>query len=197
MKDHYRCFEDLRQGEEEGVDYRVTVTDRNAAVAVVAPHGGWIEPRTSQIATAIAGSDYSLYCFEGLRPRPHAELHITSTRFDEPVCLALLARTQTVLTVHGTATTWPLVEVGGLDMTRRDLVAAHLAQAGFPVDVREHGRNAGRSPDNICNRGTTRRGVQLEISDGLRKAYYRGERDPQPLADAVRRAIAAASGHRM
>ncbi len=30
------------------------------------------------IAAAIAGNDYGLYCFEGLRKRPDRNLHITS-----------------------------------------------------------------------------------------------------------------------
>jgi phage replication-related protein YjqB (UPF0714/DUF867 family) len=55
-------------------------------VAIIAPHGGKIEPGTSEIAAAIAGDDYSLYRFQGLRDRPREELHITSAKFDEPTC---------------------------------------------------------------------------------------------------------------
>jgi phage replication-related protein YjqB (UPF0714/DUF867 family) len=54
-------------------------------VAVIAPHGGGIEPGTSELATAIAGDDFSLYLFEGLKSAGNGELHITSTNFDEPI----------------------------------------------------------------------------------------------------------------
>jgi poly-gamma-glutamate hydrolase-like protein len=63
---------------------------RNFA-ALVAPHGGGIEPGTSELADAIAASDLSFYTFEGLKPSGNTDLHITSTRFDEPMCLTLLA----------------------------------------------------------------------------------------------------------
>ncbi|RYG96563.1 MAG: replication protein, partial [Alphaproteobacteria bacterium] len=83
--DRYGSYPDLAAQEREGVDYRIIEMVRPSPVAVLAPHGGCIEPTTSLIAAAIAGDDYSLYCFEGLRRgRPHGDLHLTSDRFDEP-----------------------------------------------------------------------------------------------------------------
>jgi phage replication-related protein YjqB (UPF0714/DUF867 family) len=67
----------------------------------VAPHGGGIEPGTSELADAIAGSDLSFYTFEGLKSSGNTDLHITSTRFDEPMCLTLLASSSVVVTLHG------------------------------------------------------------------------------------------------
>jgi Poly-gamma-glutamate hydrolase len=69
--------------------------------ALVAPHGGGIEPGTSELADAIAGSDLSFYTFEGLKSSGNTDLHITSTRFDEPMCLTLLASSSVVVTLHG------------------------------------------------------------------------------------------------
>jgi phage replication-related protein YjqB (UPF0714/DUF867 family) len=100
-RDKYKSYAELHENEREGIDYRVCMIDRAAPVAVIAPHGGTIEPGTSELATTIAGESYSLYCFEGLRPRPHRDLHITSTNFDEARCLHLIAKHNFVVSVHG------------------------------------------------------------------------------------------------
>jgi hypothetical protein len=74
-------------------------------VAIIAPHGGKIEPWTSAIATAIAADDYCLYCFEGRKRRENRDLHITSTHFDEPQCLTLVSGCDQVVAVHGARAT--------------------------------------------------------------------------------------------
>ena len=85
----------------EGVDFSIRVMPRETSAAIIAPHGGMIEPGTSDIAAAIAGNDYGLYCFEGLRDRPHRDLHITSANFREPKCVELVAGCDLVVAVHG------------------------------------------------------------------------------------------------
>ncbi|WP_366936199.1 poly-gamma-glutamate hydrolase family protein [uncultured Nitratireductor sp.] len=81
MADRYKCFAELTANERLGIDYRICVEDRGAQLVVFAPHGGWIEPNTSEIAEAVAGLDFSFYAFEGLENRPHTDLHITSHRY--------------------------------------------------------------------------------------------------------------------
>ena len=83
MADRYRNFAQLRKGETEGIDYRICIRERVSFAVIIAPHGGRIEPGTFEIAAAIAENIHSLYCFEGLRNRPHRDLHIRSTCFDE------------------------------------------------------------------------------------------------------------------
>lgn len=166
-KDWYQNFSGLEKSEREGVDYKRTSIERFSPVAIVAPHGGEIEPHTSAIAEAIAGDDLSLYLFEGLRPkRDHCELHITSENFDEPSADVIVLAAQTVLGVHGRAdkedgeTTW----VGGLDVALRDKVVSELIKAGFSAEARRPGQSlAGTAPKNICNRGKSGMGVQGEI----------------------------------
>ena len=88
-----RCFGDLAQLYVEGVDYAVHVTHREKSeIAVVAPHGGRIEGRTSEIARLIAGDEHALYLFEGLRPTGDNFdcLHLGSHCFDEPRALDLI-----------------------------------------------------------------------------------------------------------
>ena len=101
MADKYPNFATLARHERSGIDYRVLVRRARPAFDIIAPHGGGIEPGTSEIADAIAGEKYSFYAFEGLKPSGNADLHLTSTRFDEPLCLAVLGDSSLALTVHG------------------------------------------------------------------------------------------------
>ncbi|MFO1434843.1 MAG: poly-gamma-glutamate hydrolase family protein [Gammaproteobacteria bacterium] len=102
-QDRYLSFEELAAVEREDIDYRIVVREvPGASHAVITPHGGGIERGTTQIARAIAGDTHHLYLFEGLKPRGNLNaLHITSRRFDEPRCLELVARSETVISVHG------------------------------------------------------------------------------------------------
>jgi phage replication-related protein YjqB (UPF0714/DUF867 family) len=89
MADKYASFQELERTERRRV-YRVLSRPRKARIAIIAPHGGKIEPGTSEIARKIAGADFSFYAFEGRKKQHNKSLHITSTRFDEPICLALI-----------------------------------------------------------------------------------------------------------
>jgi phage replication-related protein YjqB (UPF0714/DUF867 family) len=188
MADRYLNFAALAAGETAGVDYRVCMTNRETPVACVAPHGGWIEPGSSRIAMAIAREDYSVYCFEGLiQGRPHGDLHITSTRFDEPRALALVEASETAVAVHGRAdlgdpqTVW----MGGRDFDFRDAIGEALEAAGFPAATSSHPL-PGRQRKNICNRGTSGAGVQLEIPRTLRDQLVADKARLASFADAVR-----------
>jgi phage replication-related protein YjqB (UPF0714/DUF867 family) len=84
MADRYKNFLELATKETQSIDFRVRLQQRTGKAVVLAPHGGGIEPGTSEIAEAIAGADLSFYAFEGIKPADNRILHITSTRFDEP-----------------------------------------------------------------------------------------------------------------
>jgi len=105
MPDQYCNFEELSRNETAGVDYRVLLRQAAASFAIVAPHGGGVEPGTSEIAGGIAGDEFSFYAFEGLKTKGNAVLHITSTHFDEPLCLTLIGRSSLVITIHGEEST--------------------------------------------------------------------------------------------
>lgn len=191
MTDWYASYGELEAVEKRGVDFDIRCQDRGSEVAIFAPHGGWIEPGTSQLAEAIAGDDLSLYCFEGLKPgREHRELHITSTLFDEPTALALAARTRMVVGIHGRAdhddaqTVW----MGGRDEVIRNAVASELEAAGFAA-LRSGHRFLATNPNNICNRGASGRGVQLELPRSLRDRLRADAIDRRVFADAIRRAL--------
>ena len=69
----YAKFAELKDGERDGVDFRVCVVPREgASTVVVAPHGGGIEPGTSEVARMIAQDDLSLATFEGRKSSGNA-----------------------------------------------------------------------------------------------------------------------------
>jgi len=200
MADTYPNFATLEQQERAGVDYAVLVRREEPAFAIVAPHGGGIEPGTSEIADAIAVQRWSFYSFEGLKTSGNRVLHITSTCFDEPMCLILLSDTNRVVTIHGEESDDDSqgVFVGGLDLELGTSMGALLKAQGF--DVRQHPdpNLQGLNPKNICNRGTAGKGVQLELSRSVRETLFEsltheGRKHPTPrfkiFVDAVARSL--------
>jgi phage replication-related protein YjqB (UPF0714/DUF867 family) len=180
-------YDDLARHYREGVDYAVHVLPRErSGIAVLAPHGGRIEGRTSEIARLIAGDDHSLYLFEGLRTTGDNfdRLHLASRRFDEPRALDLISSCDIVVTVHGYAASGPDVLLGGLNEALKSEVANALAQTGLSYLTEGH-RFPGTDPQNICNRGRSGKGLQLELSEGLRRS-----REWAALAGAVRSGLA-------
>jgi len=126
--DRYRNFDNLRRHEDEGADFAIRIVKRRGMPAVViAPHGGKIELGTSEIAAAIAADTYNLYCFEGRKKSENRRaLHITSTNFDEPRCLELIALCDVVVAVHGLQGGHKGIDVGGLDQELRCQISANL-----------------------------------------------------------------------
>ncbi|MBY3544787.1 UvrD-helicase domain-containing protein [Rhizobium laguerreae] len=194
--DWYANFAQLSAREVENIDYSISVVDKGSAIAVVAPHGGFIEPGTSQIAQEIAGENFSSYILSGLRSgRHHRELHITSSKFDEKSCLDLLSRTKIVLGIHGRSdgTDAETIFLGGLDLALKSQIEAELQRGGFKSKGEGH-RLPGVEPDNICNRGTAMAGVQLEVPRTLRDRLVADSALRARFAECVRSALGPSEG---
>src|SRR6516164_4559132 len=147
----YRCYADLAMAQVEGSDFNVRVQRRpESAVAILAPHGGAIEAGTSEIARAVAGSEFNLYLFEGIRESGnYAALHLTSHRFDEPRCLALLAACDHVIAIHGCRGDTPQALLGGLDGVLKERICEAIGGVG--IESRLHGHQFHAiHPRNIC-----------------------------------------------
>jgi phage replication-related protein YjqB (UPF0714/DUF867 family) len=170
----YCDFAGLAAELREGIDYRIVAKPRDSRVAVIAPHGGGIEQGTSELATAIAGREFSLYCFEGLKARGNERLHITSTRFDEPTCLRIVAQAEIVLAIHGCENSEELLFVGGQDLLLAERLMKGLGDAGLQPRGDGEAAIAGCHSANICNRGARRQGCQIEISRGLLSEMFEG-----------------------
>jgi phage replication-related protein YjqB (UPF0714/DUF867 family) len=189
----FKSFADLAHAYRENDDYRITCRPCDAALTcIVAPHGGQIEPYTSDVARAIASTEFSLYLFEGIRPTGNYEgLHLTSHYFDEPNCLKILARCDDVVTIHGCNVKGEVVLIGGLDDVLAKELQKSITDAGIACQVDGHAFLA-TNPANICNRGRRKVGVQLELSLELRQSSNR-----HLLEAAVRKVLlqrAAAKG---
>lgn len=162
-------FADLAARFAEGRDFVVEVQRRSSAAAVVAIHGDPIERGVSRIARQIAGGEHNLYLLEGRLPALNYEhLHLASSRFDDPRCLELIGRCERVVTIHGCNGLAEDVLLGGLDAALKARIAAALDAAGVPCRSAGH-RFPGRQPANICNRGSTGMGVQVELTDPVRE----------------------------
>ncbi|WP_163268679.1 poly-gamma-glutamate hydrolase family protein [Chelativorans alearense] len=169
-KDKYASYDELSQHEVENTDYSVTTRPvAGSLVAIVAPHGGGIEFFTAQLAESIAGNDHNYYAFKGLKKTGNRDLHITSHRFNEPRALSLIGPCEKVLTVHGLKGDGQFLQIGGRDAELRERIHDVLCAASFDSKIVTGGDYGGTEPQNICNRGSTLRGVQLEISAGLRQ----------------------------
>jgi len=204
MADKYRNFAALAGAERAGVDYDIILRRAQASFAIVAPHGGGIEPGTSEIADAIAGQTFSFYTLEGIKTKGNADLHITSTHFDEPMCLTLLGNTTVVVTIHGEESDdeGDGVFVGGLDTRLGDRIFDALKGAGFKVSRHPDPDLQGIEACNIVNRGLSGAGVQLELSRSVRQTMFEsltraGRKKTTEqftlFVDALRKALAVAA----
>jgi phage replication-related protein YjqB (UPF0714/DUF867 family) len=207
MADKYPDFDALSRNEQSGVDFRILVRQAGVGFVIVAPHGGGIEPGTSEIADDIAGEEFSFYAFEGLKSAGNADLHITSTRFDESMCLTLIGRSQVVITIHGehTEVDGEGVFVGGLDTRLGARLGTALKARGFSVRRHPDPRLQGLEPKNVCNRGKSGKGVQFELSRSVRKEMFSslsktGRKHPtakfHAFVDAIRAVLAGGARSR-
>ena len=170
--DRYRCFAELQQYETFGEDYRIDWRKGTTSLAVMAPHGGGIEFGTDAIAQSIADPDHTFWAFKGIKKTGNRLLHITSTRFDVPDALKITLAAQTVITIHGCHGEASVVHVGGRHNELKSQIRQSLCRAGFNAEISIKSALRGENPENLCNRCMSGRGVQLEITKGLRKTMF-------------------------
>lgn len=185
LPDCYQNFEHMSRHEREGVDFTIEYRDRGSSLLIMAPHGGRIEPPTCRLARLIAAEDFSFYGFRGTKAKDNWNLHLTSHRFDEPTAIHMVRRAEAVLTIHGSKGSEKSLSIGGLGTGRAAAVRTRLEGAGFCFTDSKPS-TAGRHPSNICNRGTSGGGVQLELSFGLRADLQRNPARLRQFAEAVR-----------
>jgi phage replication-related protein YjqB (UPF0714/DUF867 family) len=169
----YHNFRHLQQGEIEGRDYLIRCLSRDMGLAVIAPHGGAIEPGTTELAEAISGDRFSFYTLEGIKPTGNKKLHIASERFDEDEACRITQASKTVVAIHGCCGHENVVFIGGLDFCYRKRIARYLVEAGFKADICPPKPLAGEHNNNICNRGINGKGIQIEIDKSIRQTMFR------------------------
>ena len=170
--DRYSSFAELSRNEREGQDYTILFRQRDSRFAIIAPHGGGVEPGTMDIAEALAGSDFSFYAFKGTKKSGNTILHLTSNRFDEPVGLTIAGNAAIVISVHGTRDRGDTIQIGGKHRALKQRLLEALRSAGFTAEISQSAGLRGQDPANICNRCRSGEGVQLEIARGLREKMF-------------------------
>jgi len=191
MPSSYRSYKELSKREIEGRDYQIIIVTRPGNILVMAPHGGKIEPGTSEIAEAIASRDFSLYSFVGLKPTGNSLLHIHSHLYDEPRALRAIKKADIVISIHGHCDiNNSFIMIGGLNTQLCNHIKRKLSDLGyrFRTSSKDLG---GKDPNNICNRGRQRCGIQLEISKKLRASLRNNKEYLNVFAEAIRQAIQA------
>ncbi len=181
----------------EGVDYARRfrrhawlddqVTQRTA---ILAPHGGGIEPGTSELGLAISGYHpatlaatgqlHDYWMFEGLRSSGNGELHVTSANCDDYVALSLAAGSLNAIGLHGCKESQAglpdgtqAVLVGGRSSALKSRLITRFTAAGVrAIDAAGIPELDGDDPANITNRTRLGAGAQLEITTALRLAMF-------------------------
>jgi phage replication-related protein YjqB (UPF0714/DUF867 family) len=196
----------------EGVDYArrhrrhkrfddtLARTDDVPKTTILAPHGGGIEPGTSELCLAVAGYHpanlpqvppagvtHDYWMFEGLLELGNAALHVRSTGCDDGVAVSLCAGSLNALALHGFGPGPPdfaeddqVVLVGGGNLSLRGYLLEGLRDAQFDArDAGQHGELDGNATCNIVNRTLLGMGAQLELSTPLRDAMFTAHSRPR------------------
>lgn len=171
-QDLYLNYADLARRARLGEDYVILVREGLSSLVIMAPHGGGIEPGTVDLADALAQDEHGFYAFKGIKKSGNRTLHLTCNRYDEPLALRMAEEAEIVVTVHGCRDKQPVVFVGGLHEALKSAIVGALQDAGFAAEICEIPGLRGSQPQNLCNRGRCGRGVQLEISRGLRESLF-------------------------
>ena len=172
----YKNFAELQSNENKN-NYEIECIWRNNKISIVAPHGGTIELKTTEIAKLIAGDSFNYYSFIGRRKKDRTgtkkNLHITSHKFDEPIALKLVGKSEIVIAIHGCKDKHSKKDdskeifIGGLDSKLSEILKNALTEALLPVGFLK--KFAGTEKNNICNKGSRRKGVQFELTKTFRK----------------------------
>ncbi|MFS0654444.1 poly-gamma-glutamate hydrolase family protein [Bacillus sp. 179-C3.3 HS] len=171
--DTYQSYEELSAHERIGIDYQIFHKRKGDQLLVLSPHAGGIEAGVSELIHEIAGK-HSMYLFEGLKVKGNHVLHITSTRFDEPICLSQVHTHHYTFALHGYGETdIRQTLVGGTDREKAEETVRLLTMNGFQaLLLSESDQFSGTHPDNINNQCLTGQSVQIEISQAQRRAFF-------------------------
>lgn len=175
--DIYQNFKELSSNTVENVDYEIQATVTDSDVIVIAIHGGKIEKGTTELAYALSShNNYNYYSYIGLKRKGNSTLHITSVKFDEPTVLEMVSKSKTTLSIHGCSGSEEFTYIGGLNTELGNKIKESLAKYDFTVlDTPKN--LAGISQKNIVNKNMNSKGVQIEISKGLRTQFLSSNND--------------------
>ncbi|AYX89700.1 poly-gamma-glutamate hydrolase family protein [Staphylococcus cohnii] len=176
MSDRFKSMTELMDYTEENTDWVIHSIKRNSNIIITAIHGGAIEPATTELAelTAEKGS-FDYFTFKAIRTKANSELHVTSRRYDEPKLMKMIANNPYAIAIHGCKGEDEIIYMGGKDEQLMDAMTEEFEKLG--IDVRQAPSHmSGAHDDNIINCCKTEKGVQLELTSGIRKKLFENER---------------------
>ena len=177
VTDTYKNFSDLKSSQPKS--FTINHENKNTSFLIFTPHGGGIEPGTTEICEWFNKNGFSYYSFNGTGKKCK-NLHITSTRFDEPKLIKYLAKHNRAISFHG-MTDYKKKQfnadifLGGLDTKLRESIKKNLQKNGYSVTTSKefpHSNLAARDNSNVTNRCAEGRGVQIELSETIRKSFF-------------------------
>lgn len=176
MLDKFKSMQELEKETIENEDWKIITKNRNSSVSILAIHGGGIEPATTELASIIADEGgYNYFTFEGLRSKGNKELHVTSTRYDNKDAMNLVTESNQAIAIHGCEGNESIAYVGGKDERLKSLIKEQLNHIGIKAkEAPSH--ISGQQDNNIVNCTTRGRGVQIELTTSLRKAFFKNNK---------------------
>jgi phage replication-related protein YjqB (UPF0714/DUF867 family) len=176
----FKSFEELKKARSDS--FMIKMRHRKGDFLLFAPHAGGIEPGTSEICKWFNKNPFSYYVFEGIGKNCR-ELHITSVLFDEPQLIKLLGKKRYAVSIHGMTNTVSVINdadifLGGLNSELIKLTQINLKNSGFTVSSNIElptSLLSGKEPQNVTNRCQSKMGMQIEISEKLRRLFFNGE----------------------
>ncbi|WP_210137204.1 poly-gamma-glutamate hydrolase family protein [Staphylococcus sp. GDH8C109P] len=176
MSDRFKSMTELMEHTVENTDWIIHSVERNSNVIITAIHGGAIEPATTELAELTAengGFDY--FTFKAIRTKANSELHVTSRHYDEPKLMKMIVNNPYAIAIHGCKGEDEIIYMGGKDEQLMDAMTEEFEKLG--IDVRQAPSHmSGAHDDNIINCCKTEKGVQLELTSGIRKKLFENQR---------------------
>lgn len=154
---------------------------------VMAIHGGGIEKGTSEIALATAGYHpatlvpivdshglHDFWLFEGLLRSGNGKLHVTASRYDDPIATELVKNARRCISLHGCRDDQAKgkIQMGGRDHELRDIVLEELIAAGIAAELATDPMLDGNQRDNIANKTKVHGCAQLEMGTCYRASLF-------------------------
>lgn len=173
-KKTFYIFGSELKGNKEGV-YRIRWRAGAYSALIMAPHGGFIECGTSELADSVADTIFWFYAFEGINKKNNFTiLHIPSTAFNESIWHSISSKVNFTLAIHGIkGDIRDPILIGGRDLEGRDEFCRIFSLYGFRAIACSGGPYGGIHPDNVVNRNAKGMGIQIEIPRGLRNAFLK------------------------
>ncbi len=169
----YTSFGEIIKNEVDGRDYLLKVSSIGSPVVILALHGGGIEPGTEEVAHEIHQTGEGLFVFSGIKRKGNNVLHVTSTLYDHPLALEIVKKSLFSISIHGFDGEEAITYLGGRCNKGISAIAEALDTAGFHVSVNPPSEIDGKDSKNIVNKNIRKKGVQVEISRGQRKTFFK------------------------